>query len=267
MHKKEQRFNLHTHTARCGHGEGLDIQYVKSAIDAGIELLGFSDHIPFIGVNAPGDRMNYEQKEEYLASIKKLQQDFKGQIEIKVGYEIEYFADRADYLLEMKKDCDYMILGQHLKYIGYEYDCYCSDEDVDIYVQQLEQALAKDIVTYIAHPDYYLLGRRVFDGICIEAAHRIAKASIKYDIPLEVNLKGIDYGKKDYYFDKLNIYESRYPYPFREFWQIISSYGCKVVYGYDAHSPISLLEKKRIIKVNEILKGIPLNYIDKIVLK
>ena len=58
---RKQSFNLHTHTARCGHGEGLDIQYVNSAIDAGFKLLGFSDHIPFPQIQQPQCRMNYEQ--------------------------------------------------------------------------------------------------------------------------------------------------------------------------------------------------------------
>ena len=34
----KQKFNLHTHTARCGHAEGLDIQYIHSAINAGLTL-------------------------------------------------------------------------------------------------------------------------------------------------------------------------------------------------------------------------------------
>lgn len=261
---ENQIFNLHTHTFRCGHAQGLDEQYVKSAIDAGLEVLGFSDHIPFIGVNYPGDRMDYKQKDEYLNSISKLKAKYNDKIDIKVGYEIEYFDDQLDYLLEMKETCDYMILGQHLKYFGYEYDCYCSDEDVLEYVEQIEKALKNDLVVYVAHPDYYLLGRREFSKVCIDAAHRIAKASIKYDIPLEINLNGLNYGKKNYHFLSENVYEDRYPYPFREFWQIVSSYGCKVVYGFDAHSPISLLEKNRVKIVEEILKDIPLNYIKEI---
>lgn len=32
MEVNDQRFNLHTHTMRCGHALGLDIQYVESAL-------------------------------------------------------------------------------------------------------------------------------------------------------------------------------------------------------------------------------------------
>ena len=39
--------NYHTHTARCRHAAGADREYVRSAIDSGVKILGFSDHAPF----------------------------------------------------------------------------------------------------------------------------------------------------------------------------------------------------------------------------
>lgn len=270
---KKQRFNLHTHTARCGHANGTDEQYIHSAIDAGFKVLGFSEHIPLEEIRIAGARMLIEQKEEYLATIRKLKETYQKQIDIKVGFEIEYLEDHLDYLHALRKECDFMILGQHLKYVRglneyYDYDCYCSTADLYTYLEQVESALQQHLITYIAHPDYFMQGRRVFSKECEEVAHRIGKASIAYDIPLEINLNGFHYGKKSYeFYDKPGIYEERYPYPFREFWQIISSYGCKVVYGYDAHSPISLLEKNKEIQANEILKGLPLNFIETIDLK
>lgn len=263
-----QTFNLHTHTARCGHAEGIDSQYVESAIEAGFELLGFSEHIPFKEIRLANCRMYYEQKDEYISSIKKLKQQYHKQIDIIVGYEIEYLEDHHDYIMQLRNECDYMILGQHCKYIGYEYDCFCNDLDIETYVRQIESALNTGIITYIAHPDYFMLGRRNFSKVCEEAAHRIAQACIRHDIPLEINLNGFRYGKKTYHlYNKAGITEERYPYPFKEFWEIISSYGCKVLYGYDAHSPITLLEKEREYLANEILKNINLNFIHTITLK
>lgn len=265
---EKQTFNLHTHTARCGHADGLDVQYVESAIEAGFKLLGFSEHIPYADVRLANCRMFYEQKDEYISSIRKLQKEYDGRIDIKVGYEVEYIEDRLDYLMRMKKDCDYMILGQHCKYIGYEYDCYSSDEDAITYAKQIERALAKNFITYVAHPDYFLLGRRFFSASCAEAARRIAQASIAHDVPLEINLNGFHYGKKVYrFYDRLGASEELYPYPFREFWKIVSSYGCKVVYGYDAHSPMTLQEKNREAQANEVLKGIPLNFAKTVVIR
>ena len=39
--------NYHTHTYRCKHAMGNDEHIVKRAIDAGIDILGFSDHNPW----------------------------------------------------------------------------------------------------------------------------------------------------------------------------------------------------------------------------
>ena len=264
---KKQKFNIHTHTARCGHADGLDIQYVESAIDAEFQLLGFSEHIPYKEMRLPTCRMYYEDKDEYFASMGKLQKEYQGIIDIKVGFEVEYMDSHIDYLKEMYEYSDYLILGQHCKYIGYEYDCYCSDDDVLEYTTQIEKALDTEMITYIAHPDYFMLGRSDFSSVCVEATHRIAQASIAYDIPLEINLNGFHYGKKSYIIGNNTMFEERYPYPFREFWELIATYGCKVVFGYDAHSPITLLEKNREDLAMEILKDIPLNFIDDIEFK
>ena len=45
MEDKQLDYCLHTHTKRCGHAFGADEEYVQAAIDAGIKVLGFSDHI------------------------------------------------------------------------------------------------------------------------------------------------------------------------------------------------------------------------------
>ena len=266
-----QKFNLHTHTLRCGHAQGLDVQYIESAIDAGFELLGFSEHIPYIEMRLPACRMFYEHKDEYFSSLRKLQKEYSESIDIKIGFEIEYLDSHIDYIKEMAQQCDYMILGQHLKNMQYEYDCYCSDNDVLEYTSQIEKALKTGLITYIAHPDYFMLGRRDFSAVCIDATHRIAQACLDSDTPLEINLNGFHYGKKSFV-DKVDSngeieYKECYPYPFRDFWEIIASYGCKVVFGYDAHSPITLLEKNREKFALDILKGIPLNFIDSIELK
>ena len=42
----KQLFNYHSHTSRCGHAVGTDEEYVKAAIAAGYQKMGFSDHAP-----------------------------------------------------------------------------------------------------------------------------------------------------------------------------------------------------------------------------
>ena len=82
-----QSFNLHTHTARCGHAAGEDEAYVLAAIEAGIQVLGFSDHVPWTTAKLFTDRMPMELKDDYLSSIEYLKNKYKNEITILSGYE------------------------------------------------------------------------------------------------------------------------------------------------------------------------------------
>ena len=39
--------NYHTHTPRCMHATGAEEEYVRCAIEAGYQILGFADHTPY----------------------------------------------------------------------------------------------------------------------------------------------------------------------------------------------------------------------------
>ena len=73
--------NWNTHTFRCGHASGTDEDYVKAAIRAGIEVLGFSDNAPF-RESFPEERMDYSQLEDYRRSILGLKKKYKDEIEM-----------------------------------------------------------------------------------------------------------------------------------------------------------------------------------------
>lgn len=252
-----QDFNIHTHTRRCHHAVGYDEQYILAAIDAGMKVIGFSEHMPYPNVEIESDRMFNADVEEYLETMRKLKEKYKDKIKILVGFEIEYYDDQEEYLFEMKKKCDYFIIGQHFKYFdGYNYDHFNNDEDVLMYAHQIEKALDKGLVKYVAHPDYFMLGRRTFSLACKQAAHIICQAVKRNNGVLEVNLNGLRYGKLYYSTGKA------YAYPTRNFFKIISEYGLKVCYGFDAHHPATLLENKRMIECNKILKNIELNYVN-----
>ena len=110
--------NYHTHTARCGHAEGADEEYVLAAIERGFDELGFSDHVPWPYKNGyvhPTVRMHISQMPEYLASVRALAEKYRGQIRILTGFECEYFPDYMGWLADMKAEngLDYLILGNH----------------------------------------------------------------------------------------------------------------------------------------------------------
>lgn len=255
----KQDFNLHTHTIRCHHAVGRDEQYILAAIDAGMKTIGFSDHIAYPGVEIPTDRMLNEDMDEYLKTMYDLKEKYKDKIQVLVGFEFEYFEDQKDYLLEMQKKCDYLIIGQHFRYVdGYNYDYFNNDEDVICYAKQIERALELGLTKYIAHPDYFMLGRRKWTLACDEAAKIIVNAAKKYHAVIEINLNGLRYGKLYYENGK------EYAYPRREFFKYVSDSSVKVCFGYDAHHPATLLENQRIHDCLEILDGYHFDYVENV---
>ena len=40
--------NYHTQTWRCNHATGNEKQYVENALKAGLGILGFADHTPYV---------------------------------------------------------------------------------------------------------------------------------------------------------------------------------------------------------------------------
>lgn len=260
--KTKQNFNMHTHTARCGHAYGNDEQYIKAAIAAGFKTLGFSEHIGYTWFDIPSDRMLYKDIDDYLNTMYQLKEKYKDQIDIKVGFEIEYYDNELEFLKTMRQRCDYMIVGQHCKYVdGYGFDYLCLDEDVMEYTRLLCEAMCSGLVSCVAHPDYFLLGRRNFNEVCEKAAHMIAQCAVECDVYLEVNLKGRRGSKLSYPEGDV------YPYPYRPFWEIMAQYPIKCVYGYDAHLPADLLDEMNIGKVNEILEGLDLEFADEFKIK
>ena len=85
--------NYHTHTYRCNHASGKDEDYVIKAINAGIKVLGFSDHTPrfFKSGHISGFRMRAELAKDYFDSIRMLREKYKDEIDVKVGVEAEYY--------------------------------------------------------------------------------------------------------------------------------------------------------------------------------
>ena len=109
--------NYHTHTTRCLHAVGTDEAYVQSALKGGYQVLGFSEHTPWkYRTDYVADmRMLPDQLPDYVESLQALREKYKGQIDIKIGLECEYFPDYLHWLKEQIKQyrLDYIIFGNH----------------------------------------------------------------------------------------------------------------------------------------------------------
>lgn len=250
--------NFHTHTPRCHHAAGTEMEYARSAAEAGLRKLGFSDHTPypFPEDHVSAFRMGLDQLAEYAASVRAVGKEFAGQMEIFLGVEAEYYPKYFDRLLPVLRDqgVEYMILGQHFLYnevegigsIGPTGDAALLRQ----YVDQTMEALYTGLFTYFAHPDLmHFVGD---DKIYRQEIGRLCRAAKACDMPLEINLLGISLGRH---------------YPSRRFWEIAAEEGCKVVLGCDAHRPEALLDPRPEAVARKLVADLSLTLLEDIPLK
>ncbi len=94
------KFDLHTHHDRCGHASGTINDYILSAIDAGIQVIGISDHSPYFAHEQdqpqPGIAMARSDFPNYVAEVLRLKEKYKDRIEVLLGVESDFYPDQIE---------------------------------------------------------------------------------------------------------------------------------------------------------------------------
>jgi histidinol-phosphatase (PHP family) len=94
------RFDLHTHHDRCGHASGKISDYIESAIDAGMQVIGISDHSPYFAHEhdqpQPGIAMARSDFPNYVAEVLGLKEKYKNRIEVLLGVESDFYVDQIE---------------------------------------------------------------------------------------------------------------------------------------------------------------------------
>ena len=218
--------NYHTHTFRCGHAVGEDRAYVDTAIERGLKVLGFSDHVPMPFQDGHESRFRVPLRllEDYVTSVLDLKREYKGQIDIRLGFEAEYYPDLFEPMMALLSPypVEYLLLAQHFNDSAeaiYNPASQLSRQALSTYVDRVIEGMETGVFTYVAHPDLmnYVGSPAVFDrhyGRLIERAKAL-------DIPLEINLLGI---------------RDHRAYPHDRFFELCGQAGAPVCIGCDAHS-------------------------------
>jgi len=211
---------------------GSESEYAETAVKAGMEILGFSDHAAYdfsAAGHRSGIRMTPEELPDYAGKVLDLRPKYAGRLQILLGMEAEYYPRFFSKLVEDLRavHAEYMILGQH--FVGNEIgELYCgrpSDDRkrLERYVSQSIEAMDTGLFTYFAHPDLiYFTGDR---EIYLRCMRRLCRAAADRKMPLEINLLGIR--------EKRN-------YPDEGFWRIAGEEGCTAILACDAHQPWAL---------------------------
>lgn len=220
---------------------GRDEDFVRAALGAGFDVLGFADHAPwpFGGGFVSPIRMPMSDLDDYIRSVTALQKRYAGEIDIRLGLESEYFPRYRDHMLRLHDmGISYFILGAHYNdseeenpYIGPECQ---TDEGVLRYADAAVTAMRTGLFCYVAHPDLFMRHRRddEFSKACERAADMICQAAGEMRMPIEYNLLGLDTQLRGF---------SR-GYPSAPFWEYAKKHNNTVILGVDAHEPAHLAD-------------------------
>ena len=249
-------YNYHTHTFRSHHATGTDEEYIKTAISGGIKYMGFSDHSPFKCEDGYESlhKVYVADANEYTDTISKLREKYKNEIDIKIGFEMEYYPDHFDGMLKTIKEygAEYLILGQHFLSNEHDEPRIVSTTPTDIaehlekYVKLVIEAMETKVFSYVAHPDIFnFIGDT---AVYTKEMRKLCIASRELNIPLEINFLGIR--------DKRH-------YPIDSFWKIAGEENSPVTFGFDAHTAESAYDGVSLKIAESIVKKHNLNYIGK----
>ena len=227
--------NYHTHTYLCHHAYDEPRQYVEQAINNGLKVLGFSDHVPYPFKN--GYVSDYHifvsDSDKYVDIVTSLKKEYKNDIEILLGYEVEYYTKDFERMLNFisQYDYDYLILGQHFTFNEYDghYVAFNSrDKNVlTQYVNQVCDGIDTGLFSLVAHPD--IVNMTCDEKHKIREYTRLCEHAKKNIIPLEINLLGL---------------VARRNYPTDLFWEIAAKVGNEVIISCDAHDAYRVGNKK-----------------------
>lgn len=253
-------FNLHTHTHRCGHADGTDEEYVLHAIAQGYTKIGFSDHAPYVFPDGheSGFRIKQKDAQDYANSVRALQEKYKDQIEIKLGFELEYYPALHEQELEYLSQFgyDYLIQGQHYTDNEYEKHAFYTGSKTDStalldkYISQVILGAKTGDFTYVAHPDLinYTGDREIY----LKKMRYMVERLYTIGIPLEFNFYG--------FFEKRQ-------YPNYDFWKIVAEVGNPVVIGLDAHWPTVYDDTENLKLAHQYLASLGITPLDDIEIK
>lgn len=268
-----QKFNFHTHTARCNHAEPVpDSEYVEAHIRAGFDRMAFTDHCPLekkpIPADIPRSHMFLEERPEYERSIRELKNLYRDRIRIYLGYEVEFSPVWVDELEELRRNTDLLVLGQHLT-IGENGEIFPlhsprhghNRSDYLCYANLVKEGLKTGLFDILAHPDLFSILGLPFNADQEGCSDIILRAAEETGIPIEINLikvaLSLRFGEK-----------KPIPYPNPDFWRMAAAYDVDVVYGWDVHGLFQLENNEVILENAEKIIGYDtvsrLHFVDKL---
>ena len=225
--------DYHIHTRLCGHAVGEPEDYVREAIRRGLPEIGFSDHVPLLGMRDEHLSMAPEDLPHYVDLIRDVQESVSD-LTIRLGIEMDYFPDRMDETWELVSPYEFDYVYGAVHYIdgwGFgdsrhlsSYQGKDPDRTYARYFELFCEAAREGGFDIMAHPDL-VKKHGITTRLPIEELYESAAIALKEaDVAIEINTSGLRKTALDLY-------------PSRPFLRVCAEHGVPVTLGSDAHAP------------------------------
>ncbi|MFW9781432.1 MAG: histidinol-phosphatase HisJ [Candidatus Heimdallarchaeota archaeon] len=268
----------HTHNSLCRHATGILDDYARRAIALNLDLIGFSDHFPYEflqgieGIPYEEYGMPLDEIEMYISTIERLKSNYEEEIEIKIGFELDFIQLQADahkkYLNQYIERLDYILGSVHILegktgFFAFDdsrflknYDLYGSIEDLylDYYTTLQNMVNSPDfnfnIISHLDLPKKFNR-RPVISELIENQVLKTLELVKKEDLVIEINTSGLRKPIKE-------------QYPSETILRKMYELDIPILLGSDAHHPDELgFEFRNILKLVKKIGYNQLAYFDK----
>jgi histidinol-phosphatase (PHP family) len=219
--------DLHNHTILCNHATGSIDEFVQNAIEKKIDVFGFTDHAPMHFDEKY--RMSFNEMEKYESAVLHVKKKYEKEIEILLGYEVDYLPNMIDSrVLESK--VDYLIGSVHFlnkwgfdnpEFIG-KYKDKNIDKIWEDYFDAIEDMAKTGLFDIVGHIDLI----KIFKFLPTKEIKQIAQKAIKQikksNMVIELNSAGLRKPVKEIY-------------PGTEIMELMREHDIPITFSSDAH--------------------------------
>lgn len=225
--------DYHVHTPLCRHAIGTPLEYIQSALEKGLEEIGFADHNP---MPEPFDdwRMLREELPQYIEMVEQASAAFP-QIAVRIGLECDFIPGRELWIeqLSTMHRWDYLIGSVHYIAPGWAVDDPrhisrfqggAAEEIWRMYWEAFEECIRSRLFDFVGHPDLVKkFGFRPAGDLRAFYEPSILALS-ETGTAMEINTAGL---RK----------EVREMYPALDFLKMAQEAGVELLINSDAHAP------------------------------
>ncbi|MFC0560658.1 histidinol-phosphatase [Halalkalibacter alkalisediminis] len=198
------KFDLHTHNQMCGHAIGTIEDYVKAAVEKGLNMIGISDHAPYFHSEEdhpqPGITMAKTHFKRYVKKVLRLKEKYAGQIEVFLGIESDFFPAHSEIYKQIlvEHPFDYVIGSVHYVdeisiFKKSRWEGLTNTEKVktkERYYHLIEQSARSGMCDILGHIDAMKGFYPEFSNIQVKALEHTLRVIGEYELVIEINTSG-----------------------------------------------------------------------------